>query len=548
VVSLAGVAFTGWSVTSAPAATTIARDDPGIGSPEALAGSKCDPDTKRVKFQSYSAPLCVKPWKDGADNGGATAQGVTAKTIKVAVLYGDLPAQQLATKGLYTNQATGENSPTAPVDSTKDNNEIDKYAYETWGRTVEFTFVKATGLDEASQRADAVEVASLKPFAVLDEATLIGTPPVGGGAVFEQALRNSGVPLVIGLQNSGDPGLASRQYSLPTAEFIGKQLAGGKAQYADESMQDQPRKFGVLSSSNFDIDYFRSQLKKYGVTLASEVSYTVAPGDVSLQTSSPEIDQQIPALITKLKAAGVNNLIMMATHSVATTASNVMKTQDWFPEITVTAFPYTDLDILVRPNDPDVWSHAFGLVWFLPGVSGGIPTPSVATYQWFWGTDKGTRWDGSSAQLGALYSAIQFAGPKLTKQTAAAVPGRLRAANAGVGGAYSNSAFTFEVPPPAPVGGVTTRGAALAWWNPNEQGPGNYNLSLPGKGEYMYLDQAKRYVPGTFPKAKKTFFDTKNSTGTFPALPASEPTWPTYPCENCPSTGNTSITPGAAQA
>ena len=404
------------------------------------------------------------------------------------------------------------------------------------------------GLDEASQRADAVEVAALKPFAVLDEATLIGTPPVGGGAVFEQALRNAGVPRVIGLANSGDPGLTSRQYSVPTAEFIGKQLKGGKAEYADKSMQDQPRKFGVLYASNFDIDYFKAQLKKYGVTLAAEVSYTVAPGDVSLQTSSPEIDQQIAPLITKLKAAGVNNLIMMATHSVATTASNVMKSQEWFPEITVTSFPYGDLDILARPNDPEVWSHAFGLVWFLPGVAGGIPTPSVATYQWFWGTDKGTRWDGSSAQLGQLYAVIQYAGPKLNMQTAAAVAGRLRKANAGVGGAYSNSAFTFEAPPPPPEGGVTTRGAALAWWNPNEEGPGNYNLSLSGKGEYMYLDQAKRYVPGTFPEGKEEVLRHEELHGTFPALPASEPTWPTYPCQNCPSTGNTSITPGAAQA
>jgi hypothetical protein len=550
VITVLSVALTGLAAGTAQAASesTLAKNDPGIGSAQALDNPRCDPATKRMKYQSYGAPLCVKAWKDGADNGGATAQGVTAKTIKVAVLYGDLPAQQLATKGLYTNQATGENSPTAPIDSTRDNNEIYKYAYETWGRNVEFTFVKTTGLDEASQRADAIEVASLKPFAVLDEATLIGTPPVGGGAVFEQALRNAGVPRVIGLANSGDPGLTSRQYSVPAAEFIGKQLKGGKAEYAGEGMQDQPRKFGVIYSSNFDIDFFKTQLKKYGVPLASEVSYTVAPGDVSLQTSSPEIDQQIPALITKLKAAGVNNLIMMATHSVATTASKVMKSQEWFPEITVTSFPYTDLDILLRPNDPDVWSHAFGLVWFLPGVAGGIPTPSVATYQWFWGTDKGTRWDGSSSQLGALYSIIQFAGPNLTKATAAAVPARLRKANAGVGGAYSDSGFTFEAPPPPADGGVAIRGAALAWWNPNEEGPGNYNLSLPGKGEYMYLDQAKRYVPGTFPTAKKKFFDPKNATGTFPALPASEPTWPTYPCTGCPSSGNSSITPSSGQA
>ena len=75
-----------------------------------------------------------------------------------------------------------------------------------------------------------------------------------------------------------------------------------------------------------------------------------------------------------------------------------------------------------------------------------------------------------------------------------------------------------------------------------------HNVGINGKGEYRYLDEGKRYVPGTFPKAKKKFFDTTNSTSVFPALPASEPKWPTYPCENCPSTGNTTITPAAAQA
>ncbi|HXY90871.1 MAG TPA: hypothetical protein VEP49_00175 [Acidimicrobiia bacterium] len=545
--ALASATLVSVSASQASAGGSIPTNDPGIGSPEALAGPKCDPATKRVKLQSYAAPLCVKPWKDGADNGGATAQGVTAKTIKVAVLYGDLPPNQLATKGLYVNQATGENSPTAPVDSTKDINEIYKYAYETWGRTVEFTFVKSTGSDEAAQRSDAVGVAALKPFAVLDEATSINTPPVGGGAVFEQALKNAGVPLVIST-GASDPKLLSRSYSLPTAEFIGKQLKGGKAVYADKSMQNQPRKFGVLFPDNFDIDYFKAQLAKWGVKLTSEASYSVPPGDVSLQTSSPEIDQQIAPLIVRLKAAGVNNLIMMTSHATATTATNAMKAQSWFPEITATAFPYTDLDLLARAFDQDVWSHAFGLIWFLPGVQGNVPNPSVATFDWFWGTDKGTRWDGANALLGILYSDIMFAGPDLSKQTVALIADRLRKANAGVGGAYSNSAFTFESPPPPPTGGTPIRGQALGWWNSKAEGTGNYNLGVEGKGEYEYLDQGKRYVAGTFPTAKKKFFDTKNSTAVFPALPASEPKWPTYTCENCPSTGNTSIVPAAAQA
>jgi len=194
-----------------------------------------------------------------------------------------------------------------------------------------------------------------------------------------------------------------------------------------------------------------------------------------------------------------------------------------------------------------VWSHAFGLVWFLPGVTGGYGTSSVQSFQWFWGTDQGTRWDGANALLGGLYTVIQFAGPQLEKKSVAAVAPRLRKANAGIGGAYSNSAFTFEVPPPAPEGGVAIRGAALGWFDPKAEGPGNYNLGLQGTGEYQYLDAGKRYVKGTIPTAKKQFFDHANSTATFPSLPSSEPKWPTYPCDGCPSSGNTSIVASASQ-
>jgi hypothetical protein len=546
--ALAATTLAGVSTGAATAAGSSTKNDPGIGSAEALANPNCDRVVRRVKLQSYSAPLCVKPWQDGDDNGGATAQGVTADAIKVAVLYGDPSESELtARKGLYLNQTTGQNDVNAPVDSTKDINEIYKHAYETWGRSVEFTFVKTSGGDESAQRADAVEVAALKPFAVLDEAASINTPPVGGGAVFEQALKNAGVPLVIST-GASDPQPLSRSYALPTAEFIGKQLDGGKAEYADASMQRLPRKFGVIYPNNFDIDFFKAQLKKYGVTLTSEASFTVPPGEVSLQTTSAQIDEQIPPLVTKLKASGVNNLIMMASHGVTGTVTKAMKAQDWFPEITAAAFPYTDLDVLARGFDQDVWSHAFGLIWFLPGVRGDIPTPSLATFQWFWGTDRGTKWDGANALLGQLYSVIHFAGPKLDEQSEDVVAARLRKAKSGVGGAYSNSAFTFEAPPPPPEGGVPIRGTALGWWNADEEGPGNFNVGVTGKGEYRYIDQGKRYVAGTFPTTKKKFFDTSNSTSVFPELPASEPKWPTYPCEGCPSTGNTSIVPAASQA
>ena len=60
----------------------------------AMENPKCDPATGRFRFQYYAAPPCVKVWKPGSDNGGATAQGVTKDSIKVVVLWNELPPDQ----------------------------------------------------------------------------------------------------------------------------------------------------------------------------------------------------------------------------------------------------------------------------------------------------------------------------------------------------------------------------------------------------------------------------------------------------------------------
>ncbi len=523
----------------------MSKWDPGVGSAAALANPDCDPATKRIRFPTLSAPPCVKPWKEGADNGGATAQGVTKDAIKVVVLMDTLPDAQFNTKGLYTNQAIGVNERDGGKYATIDSNAVFDHAYETWGRKVELVFVKPTGTDETAQRADAVSIAGMKPFAVYDAASQIGTPPIGGGLVFEQSLTSAGVPLVVPAPVTSLQ--ASRSYSQLAAEFIGKQLKGGKAEHAGGDLATQPRKFGVLYGSNVDIDYFNSELKKYGVTIASgaEAMYTLPPG-ASPQTTTPDIDQQLPPLLAKLKDSGVNNLIMFANHPAAMAASKVMKSQEWFPEITTTTYPFTDLDLLVRSFDQDVWSHAFGLAWFPPGLAT-TPYPSALTdtFQWYWGTNKGTRWDGSQSSLAQIYTDVMFAGPKLNAKTIATVPALLAKSGGNVSGAYSGSAFYLEAPAPVKPGDVTPRGAAMVWWNPKEVGPGNYNLVAPGSGQYMYLDSGKRYTPGTIPKTKKVFFSASNGTGTFPALPASEPKIPTYPCTGCPSSGSTTPAPAS---
>src|SRR5262245_43003805 len=69
----------------APGAGAAANSAAGIGTKAALNSELCDPATGKIKIPAYLASVCVKPWKDGADNGGATYQGVTKDSIKVVV-------------------------------------------------------------------------------------------------------------------------------------------------------------------------------------------------------------------------------------------------------------------------------------------------------------------------------------------------------------------------------------------------------------------------------------------------------------------------------
>jgi hypothetical protein len=184
-IATGAVASTGGAASAADKKIGIAAT--GALTAQALKNPNCDRTTGRFKFQFYAAPPCVKTWKKGADNGGATAQGVTKDSIKVVVLWHELPSATITGEvGVYTNQATGKNEPGAARAALLDENEMFKHVYETWGRTVEYQFVESTGSDETAQRADALAIKAMKPFAVLDLSSSIATPGVGGGRVFEQ--------------------------------------------------------------------------------------------------------------------------------------------------------------------------------------------------------------------------------------------------------------------------------------------------------------------------------------------------------------------------
>ncbi|MEX1007693.1 MAG: hypothetical protein WD271_07575 [Acidimicrobiia bacterium] len=534
-------------LTATPARAAVAALDPGINSPAALENTDCDATRKQIKFPALAAPACVKPWKDGANNGGATAQGVTKDAVKVVVLYTNVVQDGRSPASLYKNQATGGFS--NQRDPIIDADAVYAKAFETWGRRVEYEFGLGTGADEAAQRADAVSVAAKKPFAVFDAAIQGGNQSTGG-LIFETEVKARGVPLVLGTGGAPpqSPKEVSKGVARNAAEFAGKSLVGKKAEYGGDAVKDKTRSFGILYQSGdngFDIDFFKSEFAKYGGKIAAngEAAFNVPPGTAQAD-SQTLAGQQMPTMMAHLKEAGITTVIDVLDYRLGLAAAlNAATGTEYEPEWFMAsggptgggAFP-TDLDIILRVVDQKQAAHFFGLDWFPPYVKDPL---TANPFQWFWGTDKGSTWSGAQALVGVLYTRIHLAGPKLT--LAKLKPGALPVPQ--VGGYYSKSVLTVSTGPTG-KDGIAVRDAALAWFDPTKNATDQATLAV-GDGAWMYLDGGARYVSGHWPKNKKGFFD-KSLTTTIAEYvdpPATEPKVPSYPCTGCPSSGGTSPSP-----
>ena len=159
-------------------------------------------------------------------------------------------------------------------------------------------------------------------------------------------------------------------------------------------------------------------------------------------------------------------------------------------------------------------------------------------FDWYWGPNQGVYQAGPVAAVYNLYAGVSLAGPKLTpttfRQGLFSYPA--------YGGAASNQVVTFMFgygkSAGLPYNEYSQVGLdySVIWWNPTEVGKGKI-LFDDGTGKFMYIDGAKRYYAGQYPKGEPKLFDPSNSIAGFDQLPASDAA-PTYPCKGCPSTGS----------
>ena len=385
---------------SVPSAKTAVKLPPGVGTPTpgsgmytqaALDNPRCSVDKDQYPFGRFDGAVvggggvCVRPFKAGEDNGGATSPGVTKDKITIVAVFNKDPVTSSPPKKLVT----GANG--TMWDAYHDLLVATAPLYETWGRQLDIKYYYSTGNDEAAQRADAVAIKAMKPFAV------VNTYNVGLGVmatdlakakilVYDaETSKQDFEALAPYLWGSTDPEVAVAN----SAEVLGKQLVGKKAEYGGDDVKSQTRKFGLVSRDNeIDVAGFKSAFAKYKGTVSSEASYPPTGGTYGDATTA---GQAAPTIVSKMKADGVTTVVLFSDAAMNKAMMEQASSQNWFPEWFHTGNSYADYYAFAQSMPADQRAHFFGISgsspYFTPATDPETATkgPAGSVEDWYWG-------------------------------------------------------------------------------------------------------------------------------------------------------------------
>jgi len=524
----------------------------GMGTQAALDGPRCNTgDAYGVYGRWNSAtvgggPACVRPFAAGEKNGGATAQGVTATSVKVVAVIPSAArstAQSAAAGPKYAGDGTASTWENVLHDYLFANKDF----YELWGRSLDVTTYTSTGTDEAAQLADAVAIKAMKPFAVLNLDsfgldTLVTSLAKAKILVNSYSTSPAEAAAVAPYRWGANPD--ANAAGANSAEVIGKTLVGKKAEFGGDDVKDQTRKFGLVTiDGDLDIKSFKDSLGKYKGTITSESSY---PGSGGALGDPVVSQQQAPVMVQRMKDAGVTTVILFTDAAMNTALMSQADQQGWHPEWFYTGNGYAELPVLASGTPATQASHALGISNFGPYYKAPDNLAALTAMNWFWGKGVGSTSGAVAAAPTWLLQGIHYAGPDLTAKNFAQ---GLFAAPA-VGGNPDN--------PLVPLSGYgRTTGLPYDAYSP---GPADFypffvdpdvTATDPGTGTQIkhanfFVANGQRFHVGTWPKTL-AWFDKSGAMLERTAYPPKAPPVQAAPaCATglCPSTGAAQPTPG----
>ena len=568
--SVVGGSSTGNNSQTTTNGSTSGGSIPAGSVPAATTDPFCDKATGRDKIPSLYAPSCVPPFN--GNNGGATYNGVTAKTITVAVPMSNNQAQAKALAA-----AANDNDTTQQVKDTL-NNYLQLFAHhmQTYGRTIDVKYftsaynsTDSTAAQNAECQSDATTIAkSLHAFITVDAfAQECGT------LAYQNTLARDGVlcwctvtvpasyylnwaPYVWG---TGLPDETSAY--LMRAEVICHDLAAYPPQYAGESDLNTPvarkRVFGLIWPGASQLDntdayvagasFFKQQLAKCGAAPVIDKSFPI------VDTNGPADAQ---TLMAQFKAKHVTTVLLVSDPIDPIYLTTAASKQQYFPEWFNTGSALIDETHYGRLYDQTEWRHSFG-VSFLPDR---VPTnagEAWAMYAWGYHTTPPAPYATNNGLYGfarSFVTGVQLAGPKLTPYTfQCGQPPYTMNTHSGplgssrpvacVGKTYPGM-FGFPISPTHYTARISNPvidwgsrlwpwddynmldDGTLIWWDPNSSGADETGSN--GKGMMRYMYGGKRYLYGQFPSGKQPWFVPANTVTVFSAVPKADRA-PSYP-------------------
>ena len=473
---------------------------PGIGTEAALANPDCDPDTGRIRIPVTDAPPCVVEWPEGADNGGATAPGVTADAIYIAVR---LDAVQAAT----------EVQGTVAQQEYRDNIEVFNGHYELYGRRVEPVFIEASGGGEVEQRADAIEAINNNDLFL----AVNGTLGIGGtGAVYLTEMAARGViawSWTAPWSSTQDLApyrwaaqIDSRISTLHLVEYLSARVAGKPTQWAgDEAYNGTPRRIGVLHSDQWDRAYFQELADLKGIEIVEIIEYAE-------EGAAAELQERATVMAARMKDAGITTAVAVTGNTFTATITRAATAQDWFPEWVLGGWQNTDSNFIANSFDQEQWAHAFGPSFAPPnrptGAAGGLDRfvgEGGNLYLWHHGRPPISFIDHAIAirHLMPIMQCLHLAGPDLTPETFAA--GCFNSPPTGgthcdcimsTGVSYGEQDSLDWIDYSA-FDDMTEK-----WWRLDPE---------TGTGKYLAANSAKRYLPNEWAGSEANLFNEEGS-------------------------------------
>lgn len=469
-------------------ATEVAAGEPATGWGETV--EACRDRDLQVPDLGYSPPC----YRFSGDNGGATARGVTADTIKVAyrITADDNLLVLLGTLGnVPLDETNQEQAATAQalVEYLNDH-------FEFYGRKIELVGYDGRGLILPEFTGGGQDAATNDSIKVADEigafADVTGLTQPYADALARNGVVNIGVPYM-----SRQWFESHRPYSWSTypdctitaeasAIYSNRRLFGRDARWAGGDLEGRRRTLSVVAPNNLEyqqcVDSFEDLIGKDGNEVSLRLDYTLDPAQLKTQAAS---------LMAKLKAEG--------TTSVACTCDPIMQmylaqeatAQGYHPEWLIAGVGFIDQELggqIIAKNAPEQWVRAFG---GSPWAAQEPPEKSVAyaAYRSVRDDEPSILVDQIYYQLLTLALGIQMAGPDLTPET---FETGLFSYPPGDGQA---GAWDFSPGHYTPVVDIRE-----LWWDPDKVSPFNGELgSYADNGQRYYLDEIAEGDPEVFP-------------------------------------------------